>query len=471
MKIRLSTFLLLTILFVASGQRGLAQSLPGNHWEGGISVMGSVLRISVDFAGTGDSLKATIDIPQQGAKGISLKNVSHKPPKIHFELPAGPGLAVFDGKVQADSMYGDFSQAGIMGTFHLVQKEMQKEAASEAPVPYRQEEVTIQNGDVTLAGTLTLPPDKGRFPAVIMITGSGPQNRDEELFGFKPFRIIADHLTRKGIAVLRYDDRGVGGSTAGKAGATTADFATDVEAAVGFLRMRNDIDTNHIGLCGHSEGGIVAPMVAARDSRVTFIILMAGPAIPGGDIILYQIEHMAREGGASEKAVARAVALQKKVYACIHSDSGWDELKEEFRKDARASYDEATPEQRKGIADIDKLVETSVKARVESARSPWFKYFVEYDPAPTLAKVKCPVLAFFGELDQQVPVSLNKAPMEKVGKVARNNDFTVKVVPSANHLFLKARTGSTSEYADLPKEFVAGFLDSMSNWVQAHVKP
>jgi len=471
MNMRTITLVMYACLALALGNSGLAQGLPGNHWEGAISILGSELVINVDFTVAGDSLKATIDIPQQGAKALALKNVSLKAPRIHFELPAGPGLAVFDGEVHADSMKGEFSQAGVAGKFHLVQREVKKTVVHEAPVPYHQEEVTFHNGDVTLAGTLTLPPDKGSHPAVILITGSGAQNRDEEIFGFKPFRMIADHLTRKGIAVLRYDDRGVGGSTGSMSTSTTADFAKDVEAAIAFLRARNDIDTKHIGLCGHSEGGIVAPMVAAKDRNVAFVILMAGTALPGGDIILYQLEHMAREAGANETEIASSIATQKKVYACIRSGEGWDELKRELRKEARARYDEMSPEKRKGIPDIDQRIDASVNATIESARSPWFKYFVEYDPAPALAKVTCPVLALFGELDTQVPVSLNKAPMERAAIQGGNKDFTVSVLPSANHLFLKAKTGSPSEYMGLPKDFVAGFLDTLSDWILARVKP
>lgn len=460
----------LACLVVALGYSVLAQGIGGTHWEGGISILGSELKISVDFTTTGDSLKGTIDIPQQGAKDLALKNISFKQPKIHFELPAGPGLAIFDGESRADSINGAFSQSGINGTFHLVRREKKNFTVQEPPVPYNQTEVTFHNGSITLSGTLTLPPTKGPHPAVIMITGSGPQNRDEELFGFKPFRMIADHLTRKGIAVLRYDDRGVGGSTGSMSSSTTADFADDVDSAFAFLLSRPEIDRKHIGLFGHSEGGIVAPMVAARNKNIAFIVLMAGPARPGADIILYQIEQIAREGGASEGEIANALASQKKVYACVQTGTGWEALRTDLRREARASIDEMSPEKRKGIADVDKLIETSVNAKIESAKSPWFKYFIEYDPAPALSKVACPVLAIFGELDRQVPVSLNKAPMEKALKEGGNKDETILVLPSANHLFLKATTGSTKEYMELPKEFVTGFLETIAGWIEKHVR-
>jgi uncharacterized protein len=449
----------------------VAQQSISGHWEGVITVMGSNLGIMIDFRTEAESLAATIDIPQQNAKGLALKNIRYTSPKIRFELPAGPGLATFDGKVKADTISGDFTQGGVVGTFYLKRGEEQKPGTVvEEMVPYKQEEVKIINGDITLAGTLTLPQSDGSHPAVVMITGSGAQNRDEEIFGFKPFRIIADHLTRNGIAVLRCDDRGVGGSTGSVNKSTADDFAGDIQAAVKFLQLRSDINPKQIGLCGHSEGGIIAPLAASRSKNIAFIILLAGTGIQGDKVILKQIESLSREGGATDEEVQRALKLQQRVYETVRSDKGWEELKAEFKTEAMLSMEKMTPEQRKAIPDVDKFVDSNIEMQLKAAQTPWFKYFIDYDPAVALAKVKCPVLALFGELDKQVPAEINKQAMEKALKKGKNKNYSLHVFPNANHLFQTAQTGSPSEYVSLKKEFIGGFLDMMTDWILKRVR-
>jgi pimeloyl-ACP methyl ester carboxylesterase len=447
-----------------------AQQIAG-QWHGAIDIAGSQLGIDVNFTAMGDSLRATIDIPQQGAHQLALTNVRWGSPNIHFELPAGPGLAVFDGVMRADTISGDFRQAGFLGKFSLRRAEAkQVEAKSEEPVPYAQEEVKFRNGDVTLAGTLTIPRGGGTYPAVVMITGSGAQNRDEELFGFKPFREIADHLTRKGIAVLRCDDRGVGGSTGSTSQSTTEDFAGDVSAAVALLKSRPGIDHAHIGLCGHSEGGIVAPIVAARSRDVAFIILIAGTAVPGDTIVSYQVAYLARSNGATDEQISRALTIQHRAYDVVKTGKGWEDLRGMIRDEAVRSLQQMSPETRKAMGDTDQVINSRVDAQLMQLKSPWLKFFLSYDPAPMLEQVRCPVLALFGELDRQVPVDLNREPLEHALKKGGNKDYTVKVIPKANHLFLAAKTGSPMEYASLTKEFVPGFLDLISDWILKHVR-
>ena len=315
-------------------------------WDGAISVMGQTLPMSVHLA-TGDAgLGATIDI--QGATGLALQNVSYDDAMLHMELPAGPGVAVFDGQHVGDSIGGTFTQAGIAGTFFLKRGQAAPAApmaAAAAPVPYAQEEVSFHNADITLAGTLTLPESEGPHPAAVMISGSGAQNRDEELFGFKPFYLIADHLTRNGIAVLRYDDRGVGGSTGSVSASTTEDFADDVLAAVDLLRQRGDIDSEKIGLIGHSEGGIVAPLAASKSDDVAFMGLMAGTAVSGADVIMEQAALIARASGTPEDEIARNLDFQRRTFAAVRSGEGWDALHAEFETQLRATI-EAMPDSR-----------------------------------------------------------------------------------------------------------------------------
>ena len=438
------------------------------RWEGHIDVVGTRLVIVVNVADEGPALKATIDIPQQMAKGLPLTNVRYESPKVHFELPAGPGLAVFDGTLKEGTITGTFEQAGVKGTFELQRPGAatnEPAAPAEPPPPYKQEEVKIQSGMVTLAGTLTLPPSAGPFPAVVLITGSGPQNRDEEVFGLKPFRMIADHLTRQGVAVLRCDDRGIGGSTGSTSQASSADFADDALAGVQFLKARPEIDKARIGLLGHSEGGLVAPIAASRSADVAFIVLLSGPAVTGERIMLAQAQLLMRAGGAREEQIRRNAEIQKRIFAAVRTGLGWDEAAAMLRTDIKAGLDALPEAQRKALPDQEAFIKSRVDAQLTMPRTPWFKYFLDYDPAPTLAKVKCPVLAIFGELDLQVPVGLNRDAMEQALKSGGNRQHELHVLPRANHLYQDAKTGGVQEYTILKKEFVPELLPLLTSWI------
>ncbi len=439
-------------------------------WHGAINIMGQSLAILVHIKSVANELKATIDIPPQNARGLNLKDVRFQSPKIHFELPAGPGLAVFDGELKGDSIFGSFTQAGVTGTFSLRRGQPPKEEkAIGEPPSYKEEEVMFSNDTLKFAGTLTIPPRPGRHPAVVMITGSGPQNRDEELFGFKPFKMIADHFTRNGIAVLRYDDRGVGGSGGNTMQSTTSDFADDAIAAVKYLQTRPDINPKQIGLCGHSEGGVVAPLAATRYSDIAFIILVSGTGLIGMDILLAQAELIARADGAAETDIRENMELNRKIFSALRGDQKLDQFREEIIQVGRRQLDRMKPEERKAITNPDEFLQTQIDAQMKQLQSPWYRYFISYDPAPTLERVQCPVLALFGELDLQVPEETNKQAMERVLKKGKNKDYLIKVFPKANHLYLTATNGSPSEYATMKKEFVPGFLDTMSDWILKHV--
>jgi uncharacterized protein len=454
------------ILALLLAARPIAAQVPDGRWDGAIHVMGSALIIHVTLSGGADTPRGTIDIPQQLARGLSLTNVRWQPPVVYFELPAGPGLAVFEGKIEGDTVRGSFRQAGIWGTFELARSSVTpvpvQAASPDSAVPYAREEVNFANGNVRLAGTLTTPPGTGPHPALLLITGSGPQNRDEEIAGFRLFWIIADFLTRKGIAVLRYDDRGVGGSTGNTTGSTTEDFAGDALAGVAFLRLRKDIGP--IGLCGHSEGGIIAPMVALRSRDVAFIVLMAGTSVTGEKVLLDQVESLARSGGATPEQIARQMDLQRRVLRAVTSGRGWDTVERDVAQALAADLAAKPPALRSGI-DSAEFIRERTKAQLAAARTPWLTFFSRYDPAPALQKVTCPVLALFGGRDMQVTESLNRVPLEGAMRAGGNRDWEVKVFPTANHLFQDAQTGSPREYATLPKEFVKGFLEAMAGWI------
>jgi uncharacterized protein len=451
---------------VAAGTPAPSASVVG-HYKGSITIMGTELAIAVDITTGPRGLGATIDVPQQGAKALPLANVGYRPPRVHFELPAGPGLATFEGEATGDTITGTFTLAGAAGTFRLRREALGvlSPPATPVPPPYREEDVTFTSPAGVFAGTLTAPAGPGAHPAVLLITGSGPQNRDEELFGFKPFRLIADHLTRHGIVVLRCDDRGVGATTAKREGTTTADLADDALAAVAFLRGRSEVDPRRVGLLGHSEGGVVAPMAAARSADVAFIVLVSGMGVSGERILLEQAETIGRAEGSSDADVAAEAQLQRHLFQAARTGSGWDEATAEARVLALAKL-EALPEaQRKAIGDLGAYADLAIAGQLAMVRSPWFRFFIDYDPAADLAKVRCPVLALFGEKDLQVPAEANgKAVAEALAR-GGNRDVTVKVLTGANHLYQKAITGSPNEYPTLPKEFVPDFLDTISTWI------
>jgi hypothetical protein len=378
---------------------------------------------------------------------------------------------VFDGRQVGDSIGGTFTQAGLGGTFFLKRSSQAAAMAEEPqePLPYVEEEVTFHNAAITLAGTLTLPESGAPHPAVVMITGSGPQNRDEELFGFRPFRAIADHLTRNGIAVLRYDDRGVGGSTGSVSEATTEDFARDVLAAVDFLKNRSDIDPEKIGLIGHSEGGIVAPLASSMSDDVAFMVLMAGTSVSGAEILMEQGTLIMRANGSTEADIEQQIAFQKRTFEAIRSGDGWDELTADLETKLRESIAEMPDSQRNVITDVDTFINTQVQAQLTALQTPWFRYFLDYDPAATFRRIDTPILALFGELDLQVPPAQNRGPLEQALRDGNHPDYTVRVLPQANHLFITATTGSPTEYATLEKEFVPEFLPLLTEWILERV--
>ncbi|MCL0060838.1 alpha/beta hydrolase [Dehalococcoidia bacterium] len=334
-------------------------------------------------------------------------------------------------------------------------------------------EIRFTNEAITLAGTLTLPSGEGPHPAVILISGSGPQNRDSELPGipgYRPFKVIADHLSRHGIAVLRYDDRGVGESTGDHAGATSADFAADAEAAMQYLLKRQEIDHGQIGFLGHSEGGIIAAMVAARRPEAAFVISMAGIAVDGYDLLIKQVGRMARAGGASQEEAAEAMEQQRAVLDLAMAER-WQDLEVLlFEIIMQKLY--ALPEaQRAALGDLEVFAERQVGPTVEFFRTcPWYRFFLRHDPGVDWEQVVVPVLALFGELDVQVDAAQNRSALEEALARAGNNDVTVVVFPTANHLFQDAVTGGVTEYPLLSPEFLPDFLKTVTDWLLERVK-
>ena len=456
--------LLFTALFVFT-QYSIPQNKIDGTYKGAIVIAGMNIDIGVTFKTEGESLEGTFE--QQGVT-LPLSDIKYNYPSISFILKIQTSDASFDGIVYADSISGAFKQSSYVGRFYLKPfKEVPKDTtAIKESLPYKEEEITFKNGENTFAGTLTLPPNEGKHPAVIMITGSGPQDRNEEILGFKIFGIIADFFTRKGIAVLRYDDRNVGKSKGTDIGnSTTDDFAGDVIEAVNYLKTRNDINPAQIGLFGHSEGGIVAPIAASKNKEIAFIVLMAGTSVKGADIILKQSELIMRSNGESEFNIKNSLEASKKILDAVMNNADMDATKKELEKKYIEDYDSLSQDMKNSITDKQTYAKDRVESTISAYNSTWMKYFLSYDPKNALEKVSCPVLALFGELDLQVPPSQNEQPMRDALSKSDSKDFTIKIFPKANHLFQTATNGSPNEYGKLPKEFVDGFLEYISGWI------
>ncbi len=339
--------------------------------------------------------------------------------------------------------------------------------ASTPVTSYVEEEVTFTNGDVTLAGTLTLPDGPGPFPAVILVSGSGPQDRDESLGSgivIKPFRLLADGLTSAGVAVLRYDDRGTAESTGDFAAATTADFADDAEAGLNYLLSRDEVDPDRLGLIGHSEGGMVAAMLGARNKDLDFIIGLAAPGVKGSEIVRLQNELILRAQGATEEQIADQTAYLDESFANLDNP----ELIYELAYESTVAYIEALPEEeRAALGDVDAYARMSAEAAAEQSRMPGFRSFVEYDPAPDWAKTTVPVLAIFGGKDFQVQVEQNAGPLEEALRSGGNSEVEIVILPDANHRFQQANTGDPSEYGSLPAEFTPDLMPSILDWLRS----
>ncbi|PHN05534.1 alpha/beta hydrolase family protein [Flavilitoribacter nigricans] len=449
------------------------QTLAGD-WHGTLDFSGMKLRLVFHIEEADGNYTATMDSPDQGASGIPVEKVSLTDQEVEINLPK-LGIS-YKGELDAagSRITGNFQQGGAVIPLELGREAQEKPVIKrpqepEGPLPYREEEVTYDNAEaegVTLAGTLSLPVGDGPFPAVILISGSGPQDRNEELLGHKPFLVIADHFTRTGIAVLRFDDRGVAGSTGDFKAATSQDFASDVRAGISFLQKRTEIDRQHIGLVGHSEGGLIAPIVAADNPDVDFIVMMAGPGVNGTEILLLQQQLIARAEGASEEEIERTRKASMKMYEDIRKTKDLERTKKELVEYVKKELDRLSEQEKSGLGDLDKLA----KQQVETLSGPWFRYFLSYDPQPTLKKVSCPVLAINGSKDLQVDAEQNIPMIEKALKAGGNKQFTTRVLPGLNHLFQHSETGRSSEYGQLEETFAPEALDLMTDWIREQVE-
>ena len=458
------------LVFVLSVLGSFGQEITG-QWNGVLKIQGIQLRVVFNITKTDNGFSSTMDSPDQGAKGIPVTATTFGNAKLKLEITNA--RIEYAGELKENKIIGTFKQNGQEFPMDLSREQVEKQSVKRSqeptkPYSYYAEDVTFQNNqaNITLAGTLTLPKKEGNFPAVILITGSGPQNRDEELLGHKPFLVISDYLTKNGIAVLRYDDRGVAQSKGDFKTATTVDFASDVESAIAYLKTRKEINSKKIGLVGHSEGGIIAPMVASQSKEVSFIVLLTGTGIRGDKLLLLQQELIAKASGTSETEIKKSKEVNSKAFEIVLKSKSTETLKTDLTKYIRETI-KNNPEDTipKGMT-----MEKFVSIQVAQITSPWMQYFIKYDPAPALEKVKCPVLAVNGEKDLQVPPKENLQAIEKALRKGGNEAVTIKEFKNLNHLFQECKTGSPQEYATIDQTFSPIALEEITKWILVKTK-
>jgi len=424
-------------------------------WLGTLSV-GNGSSLHLIFAFTQDSrgyLTGTLTSPDQSPQAMPAQ-ARLVDGVVDVQVPVVGGS--YHGRLHDQTIHGAWTQHGTVFPLDLTKSTHalalpDRPQMPKPPFPYSQVSATFANppGKATLAGTLTIPSGPGPFPAAILISGSGPNDRDETIFGHKPFLVLADYLSRRGIAVLRYDKRGIGASNGNYGQATTADFASDALAAVAYLKTRKDIDPAHIGLIGHSEGGMIAPICASSCRDIAFIVMMAGDGVRGDKLLIRQIQAIGAASGTGGKDADQTTQFVNAEYDILSNTQNADPTQLLVKKAAD-----------QGLSPAKTMV----------LLSPWFRYMITYDPQTALVKVKCPVLAIGGSLDLQVDPEQNLTAIEAALKQGGNTDYTVKELPGLNHLFQPAKTGLPAEYAEITTTIDPSVLQLIGDWIESHVK-
>ncbi|HXH66677.1 MAG TPA: alpha/beta hydrolase [Candidatus Limnocylindrales bacterium] len=433
-------------------------------WQGAVETHGMRLRFQLHIShDTEGELIAALDSLDQGVTGLPANKVTLQDQAFHFEIPSVAG--VYEGTLNPtkNAIAGKWSQTSADNLpldFKRSDQtlELRRPQTPARPFPYVEEEVTFHGGaeGIELSGTLTLPKGAGPFPAVLLVAGSGPEDRDASLANHRPFLLIADALTRKGIAVLRYDKRGVGKSAGNPDAATTMDLAADAKAALAFLKSRKEIDGSRVGLIGHSEGAIIAPYLAGHSKEVKWLVLLAAPATPGEQTLLRQSELIGRAGGLSDEQLEASLGFDQAAYALVRKEKDASALAEKLIALVKESGLDAA------------LPPAALETQLRMLSSPWFRFFLDYDPLPNLKAVSCPVLALYGQKDLQVAPKANLPLLQKVLQDAANSHAEVRELPELNHLFQHAYTGTPAEYAAIEETFSPEALALIVDWVREH---
>jgi fermentation-respiration switch protein FrsA (DUF1100 family) len=462
---------LCTVLAVWTVGSGFAQGFQGS-WNGTLNAGGVKLRLVFHIEEKGGVYSATMDSPDQGAKGIPVTAVNVNRDTIRLKID--PIAFSYTGTLAGNTISGTFAQGGFSAPLHMERgavPEAKRPQDPQPPYPYHSEEVKFENkkAGIVLAGTFTLPKEEKDFPVMVLISGSGPQNRNEEALTHRPFLVLSDYLTRQGIAVLRYDDRGVAESGGNYKTATLDDFASDAMAAVNYLQTRSDVNPSKIGLVGHSEGGTVAFLLASAHPEIACVVSMAGMALPGDSLLRMQRYLLSRAQGVPDEAIALNEQLIELItamidrypadYVAAHTDS----LTEQFWITAKPLIERfrtASPDKLS-----DEVLRRSIQTGLVQFSSPELRSLLQCDPSEALTKIQCPVFALNGEKDLQVPPDMNLNRIEARVKSL----LKIKKYPGLNHLFQHAGTGAIEEYSVIEETISPEVLADIAAWIREAV--
>jgi len=429
-------------------------------WSGTLDAGEQHIQVVLHVSNKDGKLSATMDSPDQGATGIPIDSVTVEGNRIRFSIHAL--TAAYEGILAAGKIDGTFSQAGQKLPL-VFERAVPKAAARRPqyptpPLPYDAEEVTVANGEVRLAGTFAHPKQGGPFAAVLLVTGSGPQDRDETVFDQKPFLVISDYLTRAGYAVLRLDDRGTAKSTGDFRASGLAEFTGDALAAVAWLKARADVNPNRIGILGHSEGGMVGPLAALRSGDVAFVIMLAGPAQPFDELLAEQSAAFMRGAGAPDAVIEASLEMDRQAYSIVRQEPDPTKARDRLLQLAAASK-ARQPE-----------LAAQFEAGIRQFLTAEFRSLLAYPAAETLGKLRCPVLALFGGKDLQVPADSNLRAAAEAFTAGHVASFTLEKLPGLNHLFQTAKTGLVTEYAQTEETISPRALDAIVDWLRRNVQ-
>lgn len=444
------------------------------HWMGPLKATPLIeLRLALEIKAKEDgTFEGDLISLDQGSARIPMTATVKDASEVEVAVPKIGGS--FSGKFNDDGseLAGEWRQGGQKLALTLYRQaatttlKRPQEPAKPYPYEARDVSITTPTEGVTLAGTFTVPAGAGPHPAVVLVSGSGPQDRDEAVMGHRPFLVLADHLTRAGVAVLRYDDRGFGQSTGDFGKASHVDFTNDALAALDWLKSQPEVDAKRIGVVGHSEGGIVAPLVASqRPDEIAFIVLLAGVGVPMDQLLVRQGADLGRAMGQSEEEIAKQSAKQREMMQLVKSDVDDAELEKRVRETVDEQLAKLTPEQRKTAGVTDTFASTQAKL----ATTPWFRQLIAYDPAPALQKVRCPVLAINGEKDLQVAADENLAGIRAALEAGGNKEVTTRKLAQLNHLFQHCESGTVAEYGQIEETFAPEALEVVTEWIGERV--
>jgi len=455
---------LLLIFLVVFSNVNSQENIIGD-WNGVLSLGGQQLSLIIHLEKVGTTYSGSMDSPDQKAFGIKADKVVFEKDTLDFII-SKIGLR-FKGFWADTTISGEFTQGYFKAPLQLSRRKVEKKVVvkpqePQAPFPYLEEEVVFRhvNANFNLAGTLTLPKGDGVFPVILLISGSGPQDRNEEILGHKPFLIIADYLTKKGYAVFRYDDRGTAKSGGEFEGATSPDFASDAASALAYLKTRKDIDTSKIALAGHSEGAMLAAMIAANDSSINAIIMLAGPGIPGDQLLLMQQELIATVNKVNPDEIKENTVINRSLFELINQSNDLESATITVEKKLKKISKKLSKIALEAYGGKTEFVSQNIRAYI----NPWMYYFLRYDPAVNLKNIKCNVLALNGNKDLQVPSKVNLAAIE----LNINNPGKIKQViemPNLNHLFQNCLTGNITEYGEIQETISPEVLEKMNDFL------